>query len=194
MHRHALARAKEVQRVARVHRDPFEPLLPVLEAASPVGEYRKITDEILRRMPDAGWRPRAAAESVRSFLMLRLGLHLGLRQKNLRQLLVRMRGQAPTSERELERLKCGELRWSDRDGGWEVFIPCAAFKNANSAYFGKRPFRLLLPDLGDLYRWIALYLDVHRASLLNGAPDPGVFFINGQTDQPRSVLQSTKLL
>lgn len=177
VHRHALARAKEVQRVARVHRDPFEPLLPVLEAASPVGEYRKITDEILRRMPDAGWRPGAAAESVRSFLMLRLGLHLGLRQKNLRQLLVRMRGQAPTSERELERLKRGELRWSDRDGGWEVFIPCAAFKNANSAYFGKRPFRLLLPDLGDLYRWIGLYLDVHRASLLNGAPDPGVFFI-----------------
>lgn len=52
MHRHTLARAKEIERVARVHRDPFEPILPILEAASPVGEYRKITEEVLRRMPD----------------------------------------------------------------------------------------------------------------------------------------------
>ena len=177
LHRHALARAKEIQRVARVHRDPFEPLLPVLEAASPVGEYLKIAREILLRMPDPGRHPRTAAESVRAFLMIRLGLHLGLRQKNLRQLLVRQRGHSHTSERELERMKRGELRWSDRDGGWEVFIPCAAFKNAHSAYFAKRPFRLLLPDLGDLYRWIGDYLGRHRARLLAGAPDPGVFFI-----------------
>ena len=177
LHRHALARAKEIQRVARVHRDPFEPLLPVLEAASPVGEYLKISHEILLRMPDPGRHPRAAAESVRAFLMIRLGLHLGLRQKNLRQLLVRLRGQVPTSERELERMKRGELRWSDRDGGWEVFIPCAAFKNANSGYFAKRPFRLLLPDLGDLYRWMEDYLGRHRGLLLAGATDPGVFFV-----------------
>lgn len=122
VHRHALARAKEIQRVARVHRDPFEPLLPVLEAASPVGEYLKITREILLRMPHAGRHPRAAAESVRAFLMIRLGLHLGLRQKNLRQLLVRLRGQTHTSERELERLKRGELRWSDRDAGWDGLL------------------------------------------------------------------------
>lgn len=177
VHRYALARMKEIQRVARIHRDPFEPILPVLESASPVGEYRRITEEILRRMPDARRHPLSAAESVRSFLMLRLGLHLGLRQKNLRQLLVRRRGEPHTSERELERLKRGELRWSDRDAGWEVFIPCAAFKNAHSAYFAKRPFRLVLPDLGDLYRWIGLYLDAHRSRLLNGAPDPGVFFV-----------------
>lgn len=177
VHRHTLARAKEIQRVARVHRDPFEPILPVLEAASPLTEYRKITDEILRRMPDPRRQPRAAAESVRSFLMLRLALHLGLRQKNLRQLLVRRRGDPYTSERELERLKRGELRWNDREGGWEVFIPCAAFKNAGSAYFAKRPFRLLLPDLGELYRWMDEYLDIHRARLLGPAPDPGVFFV-----------------
>lgn len=42
LHQYALARAKEVARVAKVHRAPFEPLLPVLEAASPVGEYRWI--------------------------------------------------------------------------------------------------------------------------------------------------------
>ncbi|HCQ53238.1 MAG TPA: hypothetical protein DIV82_03760 [Brevundimonas diminuta] len=177
VHKHTLARMREIQRVARVHRDPFEPILPVLEAASPVSEYRKITEEILRRMPDARRQPLVAAESVRSFLMIRLGLHLGLRQKNLRQLLIRPRGQPPFSERELERLKFGEMRWNDREDGWEGFIPCAAFKNAHSAYFAKRPFRLRLPDLGGLYHWIDAYLETHRPRLLNGAPDPGVFFI-----------------
>lgn len=184
LNRHALARAKEIQRVARVHRDPFEPLIPVLEAASPVGEYRKITDEILKRMPDRKRHPRAWAESVRGFLMLRLGLHLGLRQKNLRQLRIRFKGEPPTTERELERLKVGEIRWSERVSGWEVFIPCAAFKNAHSAYFSKRPFRLMLPDLGDLYAWIDDYLTRCRPLLLGGAADPGVFFI--KTVKPKS--------
>ncbi|WP_255567861.1 hypothetical protein [Brevundimonas sp. PAMC22021] len=176
LNRHVLARAREIQRVARVHRDPFEPLLPILEAPRPVAEYLKITEEILRRMPNAERYPKLAAESVRSFLMLRFGLHLGLRQKNLRQLLFRAKGDPATSERELERIKAGELRWSERDNGWEVFIPCAAFKNANSAYFSRRPFRLVLPDLGDLYRWIDDYI-ANRPLLLAGAADPGVFFV-----------------
>lgn len=177
MKEHALQRAREIRRVARIHRDPFEPLLPILEAASPVGEYRKITDEILKRMPDARRYPRAAAESIRSLLMIRLGLHLGLRQKNLRQMLLCPKEQQPRTERELERLKCGELRWSERDEGWEVFVPCAAFKNAGSAYFSKRPFRLVLPDLGDLYRWLDVYVSTHRAVLLAGASDPGTVFV-----------------
>ncbi len=109
-HKHARNRIKEIQRVMRVHRDPFEPIMCVLEAPSPLAEYRKITDEILMRMPDKDRYPRAAAESVRSFLMLRLGLHLGLRQKNLRQLLLCPRGHFPTSERRLEEMRRGELR------------------------------------------------------------------------------------
>jgi hypothetical protein len=48
MYKHARRRIKEIDRVARVHRDPFEPILSVLEAPSPVGEYRKI-----RRNPAA---------------------------------------------------------------------------------------------------------------------------------------------
>jgi len=177
MNLHALQRAKEITRVARIHRDPFEPLLPVLESASPVGEYRKITDEILMRMPDALRYPRAAAESVRAFLMLRLGLHLGLRQKNMREMLLCPKGRTPSTERELERLKRGELRWSDRDDAWEVFVPCAAFKNAGSAYFSKRPFKLVLPDLGDLYSWLEAYIAIHRRVLLAGAADPGTVFV-----------------
>jgi hypothetical protein len=177
MHQHGLARSKEIKRVARVHRDPFEPILPLLEAESPVGEYRKITNEILDRMPDTGRFPRAAAEAVRGFLMLRLGLHLGLRQKNLRQLLLCPRGQFPRSERQLELLKCGEFRWNNRESGWEVLIPALAFKNANSSFFGKKPFRLVLPDLDGLYVHIERYVENDRSLLLGGANDPGTFFV-----------------
>ncbi|WP_159587948.1 hypothetical protein [Chelativorans xinjiangense] len=175
--KHASSRVKEIQRVARVHRDPFEPIMPVLEADSPVGEYRKITEEILRLMPDERLYRRPTAEAVRSFLMLRLGLHLGLRQKNLRQLMVCQRGRLPRSERQLTDIKRGEIRWSERDRGWEVLIPSVAFKNANSSYFGSKPFRLILPDLGGLYDHIEEYIDRHRHVLLGGAEDPGTFFV-----------------
>ena len=176
-YRHLTSRLKEIQRVARVHRDPFEPIMCVLETDSPLSEYRKITDEILARMPDEKRHPRAAAEAVRSFLLLRLGLHLGLRQKNLRQLLVCPRGRLPTTERRLEDLKRGELRWSERDNGWEVLIPANAFKNASSSFFGQKPFRLVLPDLLDLYHYIDAYVGRHRAALLGESKDPGTFFV-----------------
>lgn len=177
VHAHCLARAKEVERVARVHRDPFEPLLVVLEASSPLGEYRKIADEILARIPAHRRAPRATAEAVRAFIMVRLGLHTGLRQKNLRQLRVQLPGRPPRTERELEDLRCGELRWLDREEAWEVFVPHVAFKNAGSAYFSQRPFRLRLPDLGRLYEMIARYLKRDRALLLGDADDPGALFI-----------------
>ncbi len=177
MYLHARRRIKEVERVAKVHRDPFEPILPVLEAASPVGEYRKITEEILRRIPDERQHPRAAAESVRAFLMLRIGLHTGLRQKNLRELLLCPHGELPTPERKLEDMKRGELRWSARDNGWEVLIPAVAFKNANSSFFGSRPFRLILPNLGELYEKIGDYVRRLRQHLLGLAADPGTFFV-----------------
>jgi hypothetical protein len=176
-HKHATNRAKEVDRIARVHRDPFEPILPILEAPSPVGEYRKITEEILRLAPNPHRYPKAAAEAARSFLMLRFGLHLGLRQKNLRQLLVCPRSAQPTPERRLEDLKRGELRWSDRDHGWEVLVPSVAFKNAHSSYFAKKPFRLVLPNLSGFYDHIDSYVSQHRNVLLGGAEDPGTFFV-----------------
>ena len=176
-YKHGSARAREIERVARVHRDPFEPILPILESDNPVGEYRKITEEILRLMPDGRLYPTSAAESVRAFLMLRFGLHLGLRQKNLRQLLFCPRGQAPRSERQLAEMRCGELRWSDRDHAWEVLIPAVAFKNAHSSYFAGKPFRLMLPDFGGLYAYMDTYIQRHRRRLLRGAADPGTFFV-----------------
>lgn len=175
--KHCAGRVKEIQRVAKVHRDPFEAIMPILEADSPVGEYRKITEEIVKTLPDERRYPVAAAEATRSFLIIRFGLHTGLRQKNLRQLLLCPKERPPTSERQLEDMKVGELRWSERDKGWEVFIPSVAFKNANSSYFGDKPFRLVLPDIGDLYRHIDAYVGRHRARLLKGADDPGTFFV-----------------
>ncbi len=151
--------------------------IPVLQADSPVGEYRKISHEILRLTPDPDRHPRAAAEAARSFLLIRLGLHLELRQKNLRQLLLCHRHQLPRTERQLEGLKRGELRWSEREGGWEVFILAVAFKNAGSSFFGGRPFRLILPNLDGLYSQIDGYEKRHRRVLLNDAPDPGTFFV-----------------
>ena len=192
-HKHARHRIKEIQRVARIHRDPFEPILPVLEAASPVAEYRKITEEIIRLMPDESRYPRAAAEAVRSFLLLRLGMHLGLRQRNLRELLVCPRGRLSTPERHLEDKKRGELRWSDRDQGWEVLIPSVAFKNSTSSFFGSKPFRLVLPDLAGLYDMIDAYLDRHRARLIGDAADPGTFFVKSvkRTSADASYNQNT---
>ena len=87
------------------------------------------------------------------------------------------RGQFPTSERRLEDMKRGELRWSDRDHGWEVLIPAVAFKNANSSFFGSKPFRLILPDLQDLYFYIDAYISRHRRVLLGGSEEPGTLFI-----------------
>ncbi len=174
---HAKHRIKEIDRVARVHRDPFEPILPILEASSPVGEYNKIAAEILRLMPDERRYPKAAAESSRAFLLIRFGLHLGLRQKNLRELLLCPREKPPTLERHLQDMRRGEVRWSERDHGWEVLIPSIAFKNAHSSFFGAKPFRLVLPDIGGLYDAIDSYITRHRSRLIGMARDPGTFFV-----------------
>jgi hypothetical protein len=55
--------------------------------------------------------------------------------------------------------------------------PSVAFKNADSSFFGGRPFRLLLPDLGGLYADIEAYLARHRVLLLGPAKDPRTFFV-----------------
>lgn len=74
-------------------------------------------------------------------------------------------------------MKGSEIRWSERDGGWEVLIPSNAFKNANSSFFCSKPFRLVLPNLQDLYPHLNAYIDRHRAVLLAGPDDPGTLFV-----------------
>ena len=62
----------------------------------------------------------------------------------------------------LDDMKCGELRWTDRKEGWEVLIPSVAYKNSGSSLFGQKPFRLIPPDLLDLYRFGGLYRQTSR--------------------------------
>lgn len=161
-------------------------LLTILEADQPLAEYRKFTEEILRRMPDARCYPKAAAEAVRAFMMLRIGPHTGLRQRNLREPMVCPRGAVQRTDRWLEEHRRGELRWNERESGWEAYIPSAAFKNVHSSFFGNRPFRLELPDLSDLYLHVEAYIDRHRAVLLGQAPDPGTFFVTSVKRASRS--------
>lgn len=174
---YASAWRKDIKRVARVHRDTFEPIMPVLEAESPVGVYSLIADEVDCRTPDPRRYPLAAAEAVRSLLMLRIGLHTGLRQRNLRELGVRRRDETPTPLRKLEAIGRGELHWDGGRQGWMITIPAAAFKNATSSYFSDQPYRLLLPNVRELYGRIDAYLAVHRPVLLFNADDPGTFFV-----------------
>ena len=145
-----------------------------------MSEYLTIADEVASRVLGGravdGRRHPRAAETVRSFLMVRLRLHLGLRQKNLRQLLVRPREDPLTSERELERLKRGELRWSVRGAGWEVSIPCAPFKKAHSAYFSRRPFRLVLQS-GRSVPMDPCLPEGSSHTIARRVRDPGTFFV-----------------
>lgn len=74
-------------------------------------------------------------------------------------------------------MKRGELRWSERERGWEVSIPSNAFKNSGSSFFGQKPFRLVLPNLLGLYIYLNAYIERHRKVLLGRAPDPGTLFV-----------------
>jgi hypothetical protein len=144
----------------RIHRDPFEPILPVLEAANPLREYRKIADEILRLMPDEKGHPLNAAISIRSYLLVRFAMQLGIRQRNLRELLLCPRGDKPRSPRQLENLQRGEVRWRNAGNCWEVFIPALAFKNASSSYFKGRPFRVDLANLASMTTSTSIFSDI----------------------------------
>ncbi|HEY3951609.1 hypothetical protein, partial [Phenylobacterium sp.] len=170
-------RSKEVKRICRRHHDPFEPIVVVLEADRPLSVYRRIADEIRARRPDARHHRRAAAENARAYLMFRFALHLGFRQRTLRELQVCPRGRPPTPAPELDAARRGELRWSERLAGWEVVAPPSAFKNAASSYFQGRQYQLRLPDVAGLYDEIDAYLAVHRRVLLGGVKDPGTFFV-----------------
>jgi hypothetical protein len=46
--------------------------------------------------------------------------------------------------------KWGEIRWSDRDSGRDDFIAAVALNNSNSSFLGSKPFRPVLPDVGNV--------------------------------------------
>jgi len=171
------SRSKEFCRVVRQHRDPFEAILPILKSASPLLEYKKIVDEIERELDKPASSRIEFARTVRAFLLLRVALHLGVRQRNLRELLICKQGEKPLTANKLEALQRGEMRWDSACQCWEVFIPAAAFKNSRSSFFKGRPFHLTLPDIGKLYELIDDYLARWRPVLLKGSAEPRTFFV-----------------
>lgn len=186
MHDHAAIRINEIKSQRQVHRNPFEPILPILDTESPLAEYKKIADEIERETPSAKHHPKPNAECQRSLLMIRFGLHTGFRQKNLRQLMVCLPGQLPRSERALAQLQRGELRWRPEQGAWEIFVPVTAFKNSGSTYFSSSPFKMLLPNIAGLYTLIDGYVASARRILLAGAVDPGTLFVKSVSKRSSS--------
>src|SRR5215475_396291 len=104
-------------------------------------------------------------------------MHLGLRRRNLSQLLICPQHQSPKSDTYLKKTRRGEMRWVRSGQSWEVYVPSLAFKNWNSRFFRNAPFRLSLSDTAGLYSWIRKYLMKYRPLLLNGRSDPGTFFV-----------------
>jgi hypothetical protein len=176
----------EMLRVTRTHRDPYEAISPILNSASPLGEYKKIADEIRRLMPGENGSELDMAIAVRSYLLVRLVMQLGIRQRNLRELLLCIPGNTPRTVRQLEELERGEFRWNDSKQNWEVFIPAVAFKNGSSSFFKGRPLRLALSDLDGLYGFLDSYINRYRSVLLAGYPDPGTFFVRSARSSMRS--------
>ena len=173
-------------RITRIHRDPCDAILPVLNSGSPLSEYKKVADEILRQMPDEKTSPVRAALAIRSYMVVRFAMQLGIRQRNLRELLLCAPGKQPRTVRKLEELRRGELRWDDTQKRWEIFIPAVAFKNAGSYFFKGNPFRLPLADLDNLYKFLDDYISRHRPILLAGYPDPETFFVRSARSSKRS--------
>lgn len=183
---YVLDRIPELQRTVRIHRDPSEAIMPVLEAQSPMGQYKKIADEILRQMPDERQFPMDAARTVRSYLIIRFAMHLGVRQRNLRELLLCRRDKTPRTAAKLAEMRRGELRWNGTCNKWEIFIPAVAFKNGDSSFFKGKPFRLLLPDVDVLYPLIDSYIDKHRNMLLGSTTNLDTFFVSSATTSKSS--------
>jgi len=170
---HIQERIKAVTVKMQQGRDPFEALLPVVNAENPRDVYYKIIPEIRARMPD-GTSDVRRAEALRALMLIRLGLVMPLRQKNMRQMLLCPPGQKPRRFKDLARLGRGELVFTENQG-WIVRITREAFKNRESEAL-ERELELPIPDIDGLYDEIAAYIQA-RETLLNGAPDPGTFFV-----------------
>ena len=73
---HISGRLAELIRITRTHRDRAIAIMPVLSAQSPLAEYRKIADEILKQMPSEKQEPLEFSLAVRAYLVFRIAVHL----------------------------------------------------------------------------------------------------------------------
>ena len=170
---HIHTRIGDLKPLLQQGRDPFEALRPVLNDDNPRDVYHQIAREIRARMPDRSSGVRRP-EALRALMLLRLGLVMPLRQKNMRQLLICPPGKRPRSFKRLARLRRGEMVY-DPTLGWRIRITREAFKNEKAKAL-RAWMELPIPDIDGLYDEIAEYLQA-RQFLLNGAPDSGTFFV-----------------
>ena len=96
--------------------------------------------------------------------------------------LVGLMVETATPERRLEELRFGELRWSERDKGWEVLIPAVAFKNAASSFLA---VGLYLPTQA-----VAEYLNKHHRFTFAGQDRiiDGVIYRSAQHPEGKNIV------
>lgn len=149
--------ADEIERVAELIRDSFEPILPILESESPISALKTFAQNVLDDMPDAVAAPLQAARVMRDYLIIRFFSATALRSKNIVELTYRDDNK-------------GELR--RENGNWVIEISHQRFKNKYSKFFGsgkkKHNYKKVLVDTDGLYDRLVEYLKVHRSALLQG--------------------------
>lgn len=146
-----------IEQICEQIRDPFEPILPILESDSPIAALRLFAQNILDDAPDPAIAPYRAAVMMRNYLIVRILGATALRSKNIRELTYRDDNS-------------GQLRREGEE--WVIEIPFTAFKNRRSSFFGSRKkrenYRKVLADKDGLYERIKEYIKIHRFLLLGG--------------------------
>jgi transcriptional regulator with XRE-family HTH domain len=86
--------AASIEEVAEEQRDPFEPILLVLDLDhpqyhDPISALRHFSQNIINDLPDPSGAPIKAANQVRNYLIVRVLSITGLRSRNIRELTYR---------------------------------------------------------------------------------------------------------
>ena len=151
---------RQLEEVVEEQRDPFEPILPLLDLdhphyQNPIPALRRFTQNIIKDMPDGSVAPLLAAIHLRNYLIARILIITALRSRNIRELTYKEDN-------------TGQLR--RRGEEWVIVIPWQSFKNKDSSFFGtrkkKHDYVKVLKDKDGLYGWIDMYLSVYRPQIL----------------------------
>lgn len=157
--------SQSLEEVFEQVRDPFEPILPILESENPMSALRIFAENILADSPNSITSPIKAARHLRNYLIVRILTITGLRSRNIRELTYRQDN-------------TGHLRFEK--GKWAIEIPYKNFKNSESGFFGsknnKHPYRIELHDVHNLYDKIHEYIEVSRPILLDSTASD-IFFV-----------------
>lgn len=169
------------------HRDPFMPILPVLNDPAPLVRYRQILDEMLRYRPSTTDTPIRHAHFLRERLLFDIATQTHLRQRQLRELMFTAKGERPTPDGELINRRMIELRYGvnpevfeSEQPGWYIRASTKSFKNAGSHVYGDWQWvDFPLVDQHDLYADLEAYLQHSRRVLIGeDAETDRTLFVN----------------